>query len=195
MGEQKLNIKVLMLCAVAVAINVILGTFIAFINIPLVYLSGIGTIFIAVNFKMRYGVITGLTTHLLLGLIHGPTTIFFGLSSMVNAIVANACSRKKFDVPQAIITGTLVSLIGSVVSVCIRLILFGGLSNSVTDVLIFAVRSSGVGMFIAAYIGAVTDSIVDKILSCLLVMKLSKLPQLQKFFNSLGGSVRERLLS
>lgn len=184
MVEQKLDIKVLILCAVSVAINVMLGSFVAFLNIPLVYLSGIGTIFIAVNFKMRYGVITGFTTHLLLAIIHGPSSLAFGLSSMVNAVVANLCSRRKFNTVQAIITGISISLIGSIVSVCIRLILFGGFSNSITDVLILAVRSSGVAMFIAAYIGAVTDSIFDKILSCLLVMQLSKLPQIKKIFLS-----------
>lgn len=103
---------------------------------------------------------------------------------MVNAIVANLCSRRKFNVVQTVVTGILISLIGSLVSVCIRLVLDGGFSNSITDVLILAVRSSGVAMFIAAYIGAVTNSIFDKILSCLIVMQLSKLPQLKKFFNS-----------
>ncbi|WP_086349616.1 hypothetical protein [Candidatus Enterococcus clewellii] len=182
--NKKMDIKVIVLCAIAVVMNVILGTVIAYLNIPLVYLSGIGTIFIAVNFKMRYGVITGFTTHLLLAIIHGPSSLAFGLSSMVNAIVANVCSRRKFNVVQAVVTGILISLIGSLVSVCIRLVLYGGFSNSITDVLILAVRSSGVAMFIAAYIGAVTDSIFDKILSCLLVMQLSKLPQLKKFFTS-----------
>ncbi|MDT2831142.1 hypothetical protein P7H62_06870 [Vagococcus carniphilus] len=191
MEERKAELKVLTLCAIAVAMNVMLGTFVAFMNIPLVYLSGIGTIFIAVNFKMKYGVLTGFTTHLLLAIIHGPSSLAFGLSSMVNAIVANLCSRRKFDVKQAIITGILVSLIGSFVSVWIRLILYGGFSNSITDVLILAIRSSGVAMFFAAYIGAVTDSIIDKILSCLLVMQLSKLPQLQKFFISIGKGVKE----
>lgn len=185
MEVRKETLKILTLCSIAVAMNVMLGTFIAFLNIPLVYLSGIGTIFIAVNFKMKYGVITGFTTHLLLALIHGPSALAFGLSSMVNAIVANLCSRRKFDVVQAIITGILVSLIGSFVSVWIRLLLFGGFSNSITDVLILAVRSSGLSMFLAAYIGAVTDSILDKILSCLLVMQLSNLPQLQKFNNGI----------
>lgn len=180
MEKSKLDIKVLALCAIAVAINVMLGSFIAYLKIPFVYLSGIGTIFIAVNFKMRYGVITGFSTHLLLSIIHGPSALAFGLSSMVNAIIANLCARRKFDMSQAVKTGILISLIGSVVSVCIRLLLFGGFSNSITDLLILAVRSSGVAMFIAAYIGAVTDSILDKILSCLLVVKLSELPQLKK---------------
>ncbi|MGX7024604.1 hypothetical protein [Vagococcus hydrophili] len=179
--KQRLDLKILILCAICVAINVMLGTFIAYLKIPFVYLSGIGTIFIAVNFKMRYGVLTGFSTHLLLAIIHGPSSLAFGLSSMVNAVVANLCSKRKFNVSQAIITGILISIIGSFVSVWIRLALYGGFSNSVTDVLILAVRSTGVAMFIAAYIGAVTDSILDKILSCLLVMQLSKIPQLQRF--------------
>lgn len=124
--NKKMDIKVIVLCAIAVVMNVILGTVIAYLNIPLVYLSGIGTIFIAVNFKMRYGVITGFTTHLLLAIIHGPSSLAFGLSSMVNAIVANVCSRRKFNVVQAVVTGILISLIGSLVSVCIRLVLYGG---------------------------------------------------------------------
>lgn len=169
------------LCAVAVGINVILGSAITYLHIPLVYLSGIGTIFIAVNFRMKYGVITGFCTHLLLAVIHGPAALAFGLSSMVNAIVAHLGSRRKFNIPRAILTGILISVIGSLVSVCIRLALYGGFSNSITDVLILTIRSSGVAMFIAAYVGAVTDSIFDKILSCLLVMELDRLPQLQKF--------------
>ena len=105
-----------------------------------------------------------------MAILHGPSALAFGLSSVVNAIVANLCSRRKFNVVQTVVTGILISLIGSLVSVCIRFVLDGGFSNLITDVLILAVRSSGVAMFIDAYIGAVTNSIFDKILSCLLVM-------------------------
>lgn len=181
MMERKLNVKVLILCAIAVCMNVILGSVVTYTHIPLLYLDAIGTIFIAVNFKMKYGIITGISTNLLLAVIHGPLAIPFGLVSIVIAVVSNLCARRKFTNMQAVITGILLVVIGALVSAPLHVILFGGLSNSITDVLIISIRASGREMITAAYWGAVVNGIVDKVLSCLFVVQLNKLPQLKRF--------------
>lgn len=189
------TVRVILFCSMAVCMNVVLGSIITFTHIPFLFLDSLGTIFIAVNFNMQYGILTGLCTNLLLGVIHGPLALPFGLVSIVIAIVANLCARKNFLYKRAIITGILLALIGSLVSAPIRLILyggFGGLHRSITDAVVFSLQAAGWKTIIAAYWGAVTDGIFDKIISCLFVSWLSSLPQIKKKLESYHFFKEER---
>ncbi len=189
--KQHYSIKIFIFCAIGVCINVVLGSIITVTNIPFLFLDAIGTIFIAVNFRMRDGILTGVCTNLLLGVIHGPLALPFGLVSITIAIVANLCARKSFSYKKAFITGILLVLIGSLASAPIRVILyggFGGLSKSISDILVFSLQVSGRRAIVAAYWGAVTDGIVDKIISCFIVVWLSNLPQIQPFLQSFRKS-------
>ncbi|KAF1298448.1 hypothetical protein BAU15_11880 [Enterococcus sp. JM4C] len=191
---QQNSLRIFTLCAMAVCINVILGSIITLTHIPFLFLDSLGTIFIAANFKMRYGVITGLCTNLLLALIHGPLALPFGLVSLTIAIVTTLCTRKKFTYGTAIVTGILLVVIGSLVSAPIRVILyggFGGLHKSVSDVLVFSIQATGRKAITAAYFGAVTDGILDKIISCLLVVWLSNLPQIKRLLRSFSLTKEE----
>ncbi|WP_242703706.1 hypothetical protein [Candidatus Enterococcus moelleringii] len=185
--KQQNSLRIFILCAMAVCLNVILGSIVTFTHIPFLFLDALGTIFISVNFKMRYGILTGLCTNLLLGVIHGPLALPFGLVSVVIAITANLCAKNGFTYYQAIITGVLLVLIGSLASAPIRLLLyggFGGLQKSVTDLLVFSLRASGKKMITAAYWGAVTDGIFDKIISCLLISWINSRSQTQRLLAS-----------
>ncbi|KAF1298434.1 hypothetical protein BAU15_11795 [Enterococcus sp. JM4C] len=184
---QQHSIKIFTLCAMAVCINVILGSIITLTHIPFLFLDSLGTIFISANFKMRYGVITGLCTNLLLAVIHGPLALPFALVSITIAIVTNLCARKNFTYSKAVLTGILLVLIGSLVSAPIRVILyggFGGLHKSVSDILVFSIQATGRQAITAAYFGAVTDGIIDKIISCLAIVWLSNLPQIKRLLRS-----------
>lgn len=186
----------LILCALGICINVILGSFITYTGIPFLYLDAIGTIFIAANFPLRYGLLTGLGTNLMLALIHGPLALPFALVSLTVALVTNLSARKNFSYPRALITGILVTLIGSLVSAPIRLLLFGGfggVSPSMGNVIVFALSGAGQKAFFAAYLGAVTDGLLDKIISCLLTVKLSRSAAIQQLLNTgnLEGSIHE----
>jgi hypothetical protein len=181
------SIKIFALCAIAVCVNIVLGTFIAYIRIPFLYLDVIGTIFIAANFKMPYGIMTAICTSLLISIVSGPLFLPFVFVSIAIAIVTNLMARNGFGYKKALLTGLLVTLIGSLVSAPIRLIMFGGLSNSITNFLILSLKASGQKMITAAYWGAFADSIVDKTLSCLLVAWLMQLPLFQKHLQTIGN--------
>ena len=58
--------KVIAMCAIAVGLNVVLGEAVSMLRIPLLFLDTMGTIFIAANFGMGYGILTGVTTNLLM---------------------------------------------------------------------------------------------------------------------------------
>lgn len=179
--KRRDNLKIFAFCAIAVCLNIVLGTFISYVRIPFLFLDAIGTIFVAVNFDMRYAVLTGLCTNLLLSIVSGPLFFPFTLVSITIAIVASISAKRGFSYKQALLTGILVTLIGSLVSAPIRLIMFGGLSNSVTDFFILSLKASGRQMITAAYWGAIVDSIFDKIVSCLFVAWFIRLPQMQKY--------------
>lgn len=175
------HIKLYILCAFSICINTILGSIITYSHIPLLYLDSIGTIFISVNFDLKYGILTGLGTNIFLTLIHGPLALPFGLVNITIAIITHVCSKKGFNYRQAILTGIIITLVSSFVSATIRIILYSGFSNSITDYLILSLRISGMKIFFSAYIGAVVDSILDKILICLFVCWISNLSVIHNY--------------
>lgn len=173
--------KVIAMCAIAVGLNVVLGEAVSMMKIPLLFLDTMGTIYIAANFGMGYGILTGVTTNLLMGLFSGPLLIPFALVNVAVAIVVALLAKKGFGYKQALIAGVLLAFICPMIGAPIRLALFGGFTGSGTDIVIMALRASGKEMISATYWGAVTGNVVDKIASCLLVAWFIKLPQMQRF--------------
>lgn len=173
--------KIITMCAIAVGLNVVLGEAVSMMRIPLLFLDTMGTIFIAANFGMGYGILTGVTTNLLMGLFSGVTAIPFALVNVAVAIIVALLAKNGFSFGKALIAGLLLAFICPMIGAPIRLALFGGFTGSGTDVVIMALRASGKEMISATYWGAVTGNLVDKIVSCLLVAWFIKLPQMKRF--------------
>lgn len=173
--------RILVFCALAVVLNVVLGEAVSMLKIPLLFLDTMGTIFVAANFGMGYGIMTGITTNLLMGLLSGPMAIPFALVNVAVAIVVALLAKNGFTYPKAIIAGLLLAFICPMIGAPIRLALFGGFTGSGTDVVIMALRASGKEMISATYWGAVTGNLVDKVVSCLLVAWFMKVGRFSKF--------------
>ncbi|MGY3748494.1 CD3073 family putative ECF transporter S component [Vagococcus acidifermentans] len=173
------NTKILMFCAMAVVINVVLGSAVSAMKIPLLFLDTMGTIFIAANYGMLYGIMTGVATNLLMGLISGPLSVPFALVSVAVAIVVALVAQKNLTYKKAIVAGILLAFIAPAIGAPIRLALFGGFTGSGTDIVIMALRASGKEMISATYWGAVSGNLVDKIVSCLLVAWLIRVPRIK----------------
>lgn len=176
------QVKILLLCTLAIVLNVVLGEAVAMLKIPLLFLDTMGTIFIAATFGMGYGVLTGFTTNLVMSFISGILALPFALVSIAVAIVVALFARHGFGYTKAILAGLVLSFVCPAIGAPIRLWLFGGFTGSGTDVVIFALRSAGKEMITATYWGAVMGNLVDKIVSCLLVAWFIKLPRFQKYF-------------
>lgn len=177
--------KILAICSLAVCFNIAFGTFIAYVRIPFLFLDVVGTIFIAANFKMQYGVLTAMVTSMVISVVSGPLFLPFIFVSVAIAVITNLMAQKGFGYQRALITGLLLAFLGSLISAPIRLIMFGGLSNSITDFLILSLKASGQQMITAAYWGAVTDSIIDKTLSCLVVAWAMKRSAFKRYAHNL----------
>ncbi len=180
MSKKDGKVFILVICAFAVIINVVLGQAVSALKIPLLFLDTMGTIFIAALFGMRYGILTGVCTNLLMGVIGSFTAIPFALVNVAVAVVvslvAKAGTNRSFGLVKALIAGVLLAVVCPMIGAPIRIFLFGGLTGSGTDILIMALRKAGQNMVTSAYWGAVTGNLVDKIVSCILVsLILSKL--------------------
>lgn len=173
--------KVLTMCAISVALNVVLGEAVSVLSIPLLFLDTVGTIFIAANYGIGYGILTGIATNILMSFFSGPLTILFALVNVAVAIVVGLCAKGGFTYKRALLAGILLAFIAPMIGAPIRLALYGGFTGSGTDILILALRASGQELITSVYWGAVAANLVDKTISCLIVAWLIQLPQMKRF--------------
>lgn len=180
------KVFVLTLCAMAVAINIILGTITTFTKIPLLFLDTIGTIFIAVLFGPWQGAAVGTVTNLLSPILAGNVKDipFFLVNAVVGIIVGYIAKKYKFNLKTAIITGLILSVVAPLIGTPIAVWVYGGITGDGNDLLFVWLKNSGMKIFSAAFIPRITGNLVDKIGSCLLVLlSLKFIPEEYKNIN------------
>jgi len=162
---------ILAISALSVAINIVLGTLVQFLKIPLVFLDTIGTILSATLFGPFYGFMVGAVSNILSPILSGnPKDIpFFIVNAMVGLIVGLIAKKFKFNIKTAVITGIILSIACPLVGTPIVVYVYGGVTGSVNDIFFTILKSSGAKIFSSAFIPRVGGNIVDKILSCVLV--------------------------
>ena len=97
MNRNNSNFK-LVFSALAIAINIVLGTVIGLLNIPLLFLDTVGTIFSAVLFGPWYGAVVGGLTNVIQGILTNPKDIPFALVNIAVGIIVGLIARKwKFN--------------------------------------------------------------------------------------------------
>jgi energy-coupling factor transport system substrate-specific component len=168
------NRKIFMLSigAMAIAMNIVLGTVVSKLNIPLLFLDTIGTIFIAVLFGPWEAVTVGSLTNILSPILAGnPKNIpYFIVNAAVGLIVGYIAKKYKFNIATAVISGLILSVICPILGTLITVGFFGGLTGSSNDFITLFLQKSGMKIFTAAFIPRITGNIVDKIGSCILVL-------------------------
>lgn len=171
--------RILVYAALGIGINVILGTAVSALKIPLLFLDTMGTVIVAVLFGPWWGAATGILTNLVLGVTSGPTAIFFGLVNAVIGLVVGYVALK-YDFRKwyvALLTGIILSIIAPLIGTPIAVAVFGGLNGSGMDLIVLWLRSAGESVFASTFISRITGNIIDKIATCLLTMFiLSRVP-------------------
>lgn len=169
--------------AMGIALNVILGTAVSSMKIPLLFLDTIGTVLISVLFGPWWGVLTGCLTNVVLGATTGAGAIFFALVNIAIALVVGFIARK-FDFTKwyvALVTGILISIVAPLIGTPIAVAVYGGLNGSGMDLVVLWLRASGESVFASTFISRITGNFIDKIITCMLVMFLIvRLPNLAK---------------
>jgi energy-coupling factor transport system substrate-specific component len=148
--EEKCMLKtsktmILTYAAMGIALNVVLGTVVSSMKIPLLFLDTIGTVLISVLFGPWWGALTGGLTNVVLGATTGASAIFFGIVNIAIALVAGYMARR-FDFTKwyvALITGIILSIIAPLIGTPIAVAVYGGLNGSGMDLVVLWLRSTG----------------------------------------------------
>lgn len=166
---------IIIVCAFAAAINIVLGTLVGELKIPLIFLDTIGTIFAAVYFGPWYGAAVGAVTNIITGMIFSPKDIPFLLVNVaVGLIVGYIAKKYGFTLFTAVITGIILSIICPLIGTPISIWLYGGITGTGNDFLVLWMRQSGASIFTSTFIPRITGNIIDKVLSSVLVWALIK---------------------
>jgi energy-coupling factor transport system substrate-specific component len=167
------NTVKIVLCGLAIAINVIAGSIVGNLKLPLLFLDTVGTIFIAVMYGPYWAFSVGILTNLVLGVTAEYTNIPFGLVNGAVGLITGFVARKfGFTFWSALITGIVLSIICPIIGTPIAVALFGGLTGGGSDIFVLWLKNTGTTMFAAVFIPRLADNLVDKILSCLLVLAI-----------------------
>ncbi|WP_066057048.1 CD3073 family putative ECF transporter S component [Robertmurraya korlensis] len=173
--------------AFGIALNVVLGTAVSLLNIPLLFLDTVGTVLVAALFGPWWGSLAGVLTNLVLGITIGPTAVFFGLVNVAIAIIVGTIARR-FDftkLPVSLGAGLLIAVIAPLIGTPIAVALFGGLNGSGMDWIVLWARAAGESIYASTFISRITGNLVDKVITCLLVTFLIlRLPVLLKLYRS-----------
>lgn len=174
-----MNTKKITFSSMCIVVNVVFGIFVSMLNIPFLFLDTVGTILGSVVLGPFFGALIGGCTNLVLGIISGPTNIPFALVNIALGLIVGFISKKKgFGYKQALLTGLLLSVVCPLIGTPISVLLFGGLSGSGADFLVGFLVQSGEKIFTAAFIPRILSNIIDKPLSCIMVVYfLSKMPK------------------
>ena len=163
----------------AVALNLAIGAIVAALKLP-VYLDSIGTVLVAALAGPLAGILTGVTSNLVLGMLSSPTFIAFIPVTMVIGAASGVASRVGAfrTIPRAVAAGVLIGILAGATSVPIVLALFGGVTAGGTGIITIILRALDLPLESAALISSISVDVLDKVLSCAIVAAvLARLPR------------------
>lgn len=169
------KVTIMILCGIAAALNIILGTLVSQLKIPLLFLDTIGTIFAAVYFGPWYGAAVGAVSNIITGMIFSPKDIpFFLVNVVVGLVVGYTVKKFKFSIITATILGLVLSIVCPLIGSPIAIWLYGGVTGSGMDFVVLWMRKSGSDIFTSTFFPRIWANIIDKFISCYLVLALVK---------------------
>lgn len=162
--------KGMIFASLCIVINIVFGTVVSMLQIPLLFLDTIGTILSAVVLGPLGGALTGGLTNVIQGFITNPKDIPFALVNIVIGLIVGYIAKKRaFDMKTAVITGLVLAVVAPLIGTPIAVFIYGGITGGGTDLIFAWLLASGQKIFAAAFIPRITGNLVDKIASCILV--------------------------
>jgi len=161
----------IVLMVVALAINIVIGTIIFQLKLPL-YLDSIGTVLVGLLAGPWAGLLTGILSNLLWGLLGNPGYVPYapvaGLIGLMAGVFGSLGWFKKWYlwiIGGGLITGILAAL----ASAPITAYLYGGVLGSGTDFVVAFFRATGASVLEASLGQGIVSDPLDKLASFLIV--------------------------
>jgi len=153
---------------ICMVLNLVLGSLVSWLGIPLIFLDTMGTMVAAVALGPFWGALVGLATNVLLGVLTNPVDIPFALVNMTIGLVTGLIARRfGYSFRVALTTGLILSVVAPLIGTPIVVWLYGGLTGSATDFFTGWLLASGQKIFAAAFLPRIAGNLVDKVASAL----------------------------
>jgi energy-coupling factor transport system substrate-specific component len=170
-----MNNKAIALMAVGIAINILLGTIVNLVKLP-IYLDAIGTILITILIGVRAGAIVGVLSFILAGILINPVLPWFSGTQIVIALVAGVLNKKGLfnTLKGTVLSGLIIGVCAAVASAPVIAYLFGGITGNGASLVVAYLLSVGEGLMKSVVLSGLTSEPIDKTLQCLSVFWILK---------------------
>lgn len=169
MQNESSQSRTLIMCALFTALNIVLGMTVGSLELPF-YGDTLGTIFAGIYFGPVYGIVVGFLGSFLKDLIFsGMENLPFALvNMMIGLVVGLAYKKLKISFVNSLVIGLILSFLCALVGTPIGIAVYGGLTGTVSDVMVLFLKQSGASIFTASFIPKVINNLIDKVGSMLI---------------------------
>jgi len=174
--NSKLTTAILVLIPVAVGINYAGKLFASALKLPL-WLDSIGTMLSAVLAGPIVGAISGAINNIIYGLTTDPVSFVYALTSIgIGVSVGFLAKGKMFNNAfRTLLSGLIVALVATVISVPINVVFWGGQTGNVWGDALFAfLQSKNVGIWVSSFFDEIVVDLVDKVLCVFITFGIFK---------------------
>ncbi|MFN2107083.1 MAG: ECF transporter S component [Candidatus Promineifilaceae bacterium] len=164
------------LIVVALAINIVVGTIIFQLKIPFVYLDSIGTILVGLLAGPWAGLVTGILSNLLWGLLGNPGYVPYAPVAGVIGLMAGIFGSMGWFKSwwKWLLAGLITGLVAALLSAPITAYVYGGVTGAGTDLIVGMFRATGSSIMEAALGQGLITDLIDKTFSFFVVWLIVK---------------------
>lgn len=169
------NSKKLVLSGLCVALNIVLGITVGSLNLPF-YGDTIGTMFSAIIFGPMIGAIVGfLSSFIKSVLFSGIQNLpFAAINVMIGLVVGFAFKNRVMSLTKSLLIGILLSFLCAFVGTPIGIAIYGGLTGTMSDVIVLSLKKAGTSLFTASFVAKIQNNLIDKVGSMIIVYYVVK---------------------
>ena len=167
--KRDFTLIALLLIPVCVAINIVGFQLCQLLRLP-IFLDSIGTILAGAVAGPWIGAITGLLTNAING-IFNPVYFPYALTSVAVGVTAGLLARKGMftKVWKVIVSGLVITIIGTICSGFITALVFGGATGSTGSIFTATLLAAGNNIFTSVFSVQFFQEIADKLISVFVV--------------------------
>ena len=162
--------KKILIVIISVIINFVLAYTASSLKICFTFMDSVGTILSGVILGPMYGAFVGVFTNIVLSLFLDYVNIHFAVvNAVIGLIVGFTVNKYGFGIRIALFLGIVIAVISASISIPILIILTKGDMVKTLDFTVKYLISRGMNVETALVFGTLSSSIIDKILSCLII--------------------------
>jgi energy-coupling factor transport system substrate-specific component len=172
---MKFDTKTLVLMAAAIVINIVVGQIVAWLKLPL-FLDSIGTVLVGILAGPIAGAVVGVLANLIWGLILDPVAAAFFPVALVIGLTAGICARYGLfaNIGKAVLSGLIICVISTLVSIPIVVYMFGGVTGSGTDFATAYLLGMGNQLIQSVAISNLVQNVADKVITAVVAFIIVK---------------------